>query len=378
MRLKDIEKLRAAALLMVLTGHLPVTVPPLLIHGYTGVVIFFMISGYVCCLSLERAQEGYAKSARPRLYSTLEFYIARFFRVIPLILIWLMIYFLCSQVTIFLGGSYGDTERFLKELSWWNTGLYNYYFAYSGAPGLFGHMWSMAIELQFYLFLPIFYLVLPNAKTRKIGCVCLIALSFVFLAMTPDSVAGKLTHTQMGSLFIGMLIYLNREQWKEPLFLRKITRARKWIGGGLLIAIFIIPYWMDGTASPGVKYAIYYVLGGALLYTAQLDNGWYVSGKRITALSLKVATVSFSTYVSHILLFSCIYYNLYVYVLLPVCPWLTTDGGIALQAVGLICCAMGIGWLSTILIEKPYAIYSKKVTMNLQNRLLKNVGGTGK
>ena len=237
-------------------------------------------------------------------------------------------------------------------------------------------MWSMAIELQFYLFLPLFYLVLPTKKARSIGCVCMITLSFVFLAMTPDEVAGKLTHTQMGSFFIGVLLYTNRERWEEPGVFKKKPHIKKWITGILLVVIFIVPYWMDGIAEPWVKYAVYYVLGAILLYTAQLDTEWYLNGKRITAWSLRMASLSFSTYVSHILLFSCVYYNLYMMVLQPKFPWLATGGGIVLQAVVLLCCALGIGWLSSELIEKPYATYSKKVISNLRIKFLNNVGGT--
>ncbi len=377
MRIKDIEKLRAMALLMVLFGHLPVAIPPLFIHGYTGVVLFFIISGYVCCLSFEKSISNYQK--HPRIYATVEFYIARLFRVIPVILIWLLIYFVCAHFVNYLGGAYGDTVRFIKELGWWNSGLYNYHFAYSKMPGLFGHMWSMAIELQFYLFLPLFYLVLPTKKLRNIISICLIVLSFVFLAITEEDVSGKLTHTQMGSLFIGVFLYTNRTALKElQIFINKPI-LKKIITGACLIGIFILPYWLDGNVSSVIKYLIFYVIGGGLVYTAQLDTGWYPSSPKITAFLLKIASVSFSTYVSHILLFSCVYYNLYTLVLLPACPWLSTSGGIVLQVISLLCLSLFVGWLSSELIEKPYAVYGKKIIektrTRIQNMNKKIIGG---
>jgi len=46
-KLQEIEILRAISIIMVLFGHLPFELPSHLARGYTGVTLFFVISGYV-------------------------------------------------------------------------------------------------------------------------------------------------------------------------------------------------------------------------------------------------------------------------------------------------------------------------------------------
>ena len=349
MRVKDIEKLRAFALLMVLFGHMPIAVPDLLIHGYTGVTLFFIISGYVCCLSFEKSMGRF--EMHKQFNSCIEFYLSRFFRVVPVIVIWLLVYSFIGQLTNYLGGTYGDTVRFFKEIGWWNTGLYNYYFAYSRMGGMFGHLWSMAIELQFYLMLPIFYCILSSPRKRVFGSIFMIVVSLIFLAITPDEYAGKLTHTQMGSIFLGVLLYNIRGRLHFVISIP--CKWKKMITTFLLIAIFVLPAYLDGRALP--------IIGGALVYLAQLDSGWYIDGKIVTKYLLKIAKVLFSTYVSHVLLYSCIYYNLYTYIILPLYPWLATEIGVAVQIIILLFLPLCIGELSNQLIEKPFMLYSKKI-----------------
>ena len=63
-RLDEIQKLRAFALVFCCMGHFPFAVNRLLIHGYTGVTIFFVISGYVCTRSFLKTFEQYSDSLK--------------------------------------------------------------------------------------------------------------------------------------------------------------------------------------------------------------------------------------------------------------------------------------------------------------------------
>ena len=177
-RNEEIQKLRVFALIMACMGHFPFAMPDLLVHGYTGVTIFFVISGYVCALSYQRTLEQYKTSPAPRACTAVEFWLSRVFRVFPVIIVWLLVYFLTGQYLNIIGGSYGDLKRWFKEIGWWLSGAYNYHYAMSQMPGLFGHFWSLAIEIQFYAILPLFFAAFrKQGSTQIAACIAIIVLS---------------------------------------------------------------------------------------------------------------------------------------------------------------------------------------------------------
>lgn len=274
------------ALVMCCMGHFPFALPDILIHGYTGVTIFFVISGYVCAMSYANTFARYHENAENAQYkkTALEFWLSRFFRVIPVTSVWLLLYFFVGHCINYLGGSYGDVSRWMREFKWWFSGLYNYFFAYSRVPGLFGHFWTMAIEIQFYLLLPLFFSVFRTRRARSCACIVIILLSStLFRIWTPPEAIGLVTHTQLDSLFLGVLIFLWRDDWK-PAFLHRVPQNIRILASVvLLLAIYLLPAWLDRAASPMIKYPIYTALAGTLLYLAQLDDGWiFGKGAKLT------------------------------------------------------------------------------------------------
>ena len=367
MKIREIEKLRAAALLMVILGHMPIRMPDILVHGYTGVSIFFVISGYVNCHSFENALRRYEDHTGLR--AALDYWVSRFFRVVPVVGIWLLLYFVCGHITGALGGSYGDTARFLKEYRWWLGGFYNYHFALSRMGGLFGHLWTMAVEIQFYLFLPFFYLIFRSRKAKGAVCAVLIALACAARFFTPDDLAGKLTHTQMDSLFAGVMLYLYRDRLHFGALDRVPGAAKKAVGACMILALFLLPWRMDYFVSAALRYPVFTLLAAVLVYLAQLDQGWIMGSGGVTErIALWAAGVSFSTYISHVLLYSCVYYNFFELVLKTRFPWLTGRKGTALQALFLVLAALAVGALSRFFIEKPYAMLGKSVMTKYRDR----------
>lgn len=384
-KLDEIQKLRAFALFMCCMGHFPFALPNMLVHGYTGVTIFFVISGYVCTRSYlhsfsiccgsklsDRPIDAVSNRKKdPYLCSALDFWVSRFFRVIPVIVIWLMIFFLVGQMINYLGGSYGDLGRWVKEFKWWFSGAYNYFYAYGRMPGLFGHFWTMAIELQFYLALPFFFFVFRNRRSQTIACVVLILLSStLFRALTPPEFAGLLTHTQMDSLFLGVLICLWTDEWRPKCLFRVHPAVKVLLSTALILTIYLLPAKLDFTATPIVKYPIFTALAGLLLYLAQLDDGWIMGkNKRAGDFLLKIADVSFSVYLLHVLVFSGLYAFVYYNCLLPRYPQLASHFWVAVQVLVLALVCYWLGKVSVALIERPYAEYGKRVVERMRKTL---------
>ena len=144
-----LDGLRAVAVLAVVLYHLNVGWAS---GGLLGVGVFFVLSGYLITdlLLAEREREGAIALGR--------FWLRRARRLLPalwvmLVVVTLWIAFLVpSQVA----GVRGDLVAALLYFSnWWYAFQHVSYFASFGAPSPLGHLWSLAVEEQFYLVWPL-------------------------------------------------------------------------------------------------------------------------------------------------------------------------------------------------------------------------------
>ena len=172
---KEIQGLRAIAVLSVVLFHFGLYG---LEGGYLGVDIFFVISGYLIGQIIMKDLES-------NQFSISHFYKNRAVRLFPNLLLML---FASVIVSWFLLRPY-DFFQFGKSLQF--SGLYVTNIVFSKQQGYFDisrelkpllHTWSLSIEEQFYLFLPIFLILIKKLTLRSkllmIGCV--IACSFAY------------------------------------------------------------------------------------------------------------------------------------------------------------------------------------------------------
>jgi peptidoglycan/LPS O-acetylase OafA/YrhL len=134
-----LDGLRALSVTLVLTSHSGDALwEPL--HGYLGVTIFFVISGFLITTLLLREE---ALAGRVSLW---RFYTRRVFRIFPLYFLALAVF--SALVLLFRLGN--DPDAFAERLPLLAT--YNGEFAGSGT---FSHSWSLGIEEKFYLVWPL-------------------------------------------------------------------------------------------------------------------------------------------------------------------------------------------------------------------------------
>ena len=150
----EIDGLRALAVVAVVLYHSHL---PFLVGGYAGVDVFFAISGYVVISSLHREQ------ARRGRVDWIRFGIRRARRLLPLL--WLTVMAsLALAYWLFL--PFGEFQRFCKSAIAALTMSANLFFWQFGgsyfSPGIeqspLMHLWSLSVEEQFYLLLPIVFL----------------------------------------------------------------------------------------------------------------------------------------------------------------------------------------------------------------------------
>ena len=168
-----LDNLRAFAIIMVFLFHYPrwfdhpAWFPDVLKFGWTGVDLFFVLSGFLI------ASQLCAQIKKEGSFSMKEFYIKRFFRILPVYYFVLAMYFVFPVLS-------GD--QLLPPLWKFLTFTHNLGFTDFDTHRAFGVVWSLCVEEHFYLLLPItlvFLLKIDNFKNTYLLLVILFMIGFL-------------------------------------------------------------------------------------------------------------------------------------------------------------------------------------------------------
>ncbi|NKB56668.1 MAG: acyltransferase family protein [Alphaproteobacteria bacterium] len=169
-RLHGLDHLRAAAIVLVLLFHYHVyygvpaafLVPgfkALVLFGWSGVDLFFVLSGYLIGDKLFRDA---AQSGSVRVWT---FYLNRAFRILPAYFVTLAIYFLFTEL---------QEGRALQPL--WRFLTFTQNIPIDLFANTFSHAWSLCVEEHFYLIFPVALYFLYAKKLQRQGIYVLLAL----------------------------------------------------------------------------------------------------------------------------------------------------------------------------------------------------------
>jgi peptidoglycan/LPS O-acetylase OafA/YrhL len=172
----DIDGLRAVAVLLVIACHLGAFS---MWGGFIGVDVFFVISGYlISSVILTEIEES--------RFSLAAFYERRIRRIIPALVVTLFVttifacYFLLPfQLIDFAKSLLAATFSFSNI---YFLGTSNYFSNNDAKPLL--HTWSLAVEEQFYIFFPLFLMLVRRywRGNFKSAVVSVAAVSFLLSA----------------------------------------------------------------------------------------------------------------------------------------------------------------------------------------------------
>jgi len=227
-RVVELDGLRGLAVLLVLINHFNKDWLP---GGFIGVDVFFVLSGYVVTLSVFR------RKLLNNGNTIIEFYKRRFLRILPALIVCVLMTTLFSVLFI--------PKAWLSQ-SIETTGIWSIiggsniaqivtndgYFAPSSEFNPFTHTWSLGIEEQFYLLIPI---VLIALRPRKIAFVVglLSIASFIIALMCTSSnpnFAFYSLMTRFWELGVGVLLAIfavnNIYTHKFLSFLRHLGQCR--------------------------------------------------------------------------------------------------------------------------------------------------------
>ncbi len=231
--LPGIDGLRAISVLAVLAfhhyfigGHEQGFAP----GGFLGVEVFFVVSGYLITslLLAERRKTGGVSLTR--------FWFRRARRLLPALFVMLAVVILYAL--LFLPDSINtlksNTIAALSYTSnWWLVISHQSYASEAGRPGLLKHLWSLAIEEQFYLLWPPLLVVGLRKLGRKRMLITMLSVALASSVLMAIVVTGSInaayysTWTRLSGLLLGSMM-----------------------------AFFFAPYQIRGHAARGARYAL--------------------------------------------------------------------------------------------------------------------------
>lgn len=287
-RLIFLDVMRGIASLSVFLAH----VGPLLDEGFNrikiytfdagqfGVLLFFLCSGFLIPLTLERQN------------SLAQFWVGRLARLFPLY--WLVIGVVISIVTIWPGAASLNGEAntvFLRDpfgLILANMSMLQEILGY---PHIMGVFWTLTIEMVFYLILSLLFWLRVMPRLLWLCTALFITTAIIGpldLALGRPIVLGRLTDFSM--LFGGFVL--------QQFFSGKLSRRSFGILMALLVCAMVSSAYCEAVAMPTMLLAVPRILerlGAMSLFGLILARG---KGYRPNIFSA-IGTISYSLYLSH-------------------------------------------------------------------------------
>ena len=245
----DVDGLRAVAVLGVVIYH---AFPSVLTGGFTGVDVFFVISGYLISGILYKAQQDGS-------FSFKEFYARRIRRLFPALITMLVLTLAYGWMMLLpgefqqLGEHTAAGTLFIQNFVFWQeTG----YFGIQANLKPLLNLWSLAVEEQFYIIFPLLMLLLWKRMRAKwqLAAVMgfLLVASFIANVMMSyqNVTADFFLLPYRGWEFLGgsLLAWWHYDKGHEG----ESPKHREWVSGAGLILLVLSMTWIHpGDPHPG-------------------------------------------------------------------------------------------------------------------------------
>jgi peptidoglycan/LPS O-acetylase OafA/YrhL len=340
-----IEFFRGIAAMMVLLAHYAQFITSgrtLLNFFFTGVDLFFVISGFV-----------FGKAIFSGNIFIKSYLIRRFFRIYPLYLVALLIYYmLCSGIG-------PKNYYFVRHFFFLHT-TSSVEEAFFFNPAF----WSLPVEIEFYLFLPCMVYI----QRLKYGLSALFIFSFVlkiFIALDvyiglqiPKILAVHLTGI-LPEFFIGIYMYRILILKKHPV--SRLVNLSSFLSGMLMIAVlsgYFVIYGnagLENNPALGGMFGFLSALGYALMMVPFISRNIRNDQSTFIKTAIFLGSISYSVYLIH---------NAVPHILGRM--GMASKGGIFFLASLLLSIAVSI-FLNKC-IEEPFRMYGRRLSLALVNK----------
>lgn len=238
--IKGLDGIRTIAVIAVILYHLS---PFRFQGGFLGVPIFFVVSGYLITdLLFQEFQQNQTIDIKG-------FYIRRVKRLYPGLVA--MVLSTAAYITLFARDLTANLKaviatNFTYVYNWYQISHHESYFDKFGNQSPFTHLWSLSIEGQFYLFWPLFILVMIKVFKKKqpiidtiliMVLVSALEMAFMYHAGSDPSRVYYGTDTRMFSILLGAGLAV---VWPSTALKEKLRRKPRIILDVVGLAAFVL------------------------------------------------------------------------------------------------------------------------------------------
>lgn len=329
---QDIQGLRAIAVLAVVIFHI---VPFGLTGGYLGVDVFFVISGYVISLKIQR-------DVQQKQFSVTHFYLARMKRLLPALLLMLLVTTLVATALLLPSELQQYSVNLLASVFFVSNFMLmaqDGYFSQSSENNPLLHLWSLAVEEHYYLFFPVFFVWLLR-KPLQLQAWMLVALTVLLFAAGigwvayDRDVAFYLSPLRFYQFLAGVICACYLPSFSQ------LPKLRAWLAvSSLLLLIGCFWLYSKSTPSPGWPSLLPTVATMILLHSAHQSS--LLNLVLSNRLMVTLGNASYSVYLWH--------WPLIVFYKLSVSMQMNLSKILLLLSLSIV-----IGYISWRFIEQPF------------------------
>jgi peptidoglycan/LPS O-acetylase OafA/YrhL len=322
--------------------------------GWLGVDLFFVLSGFLITDILLNT------SGQPRFLRN--FYVRRILRIFPLYYLTLIVFFILFPLFNYTSL---NLDYYLKNQSWFWTYLQNWLFIFNPPPNdteALNHLWSLAVEEQFYLVWPFVILLLKKPKHILYLLVVLligvVTLRFVFWTYKIENLAyyNLYTFSRIDGICIGSMLAVLRKI--NP---RSINRYFTLIVLSLAVLNFVFYFFNKENrfSYPYLAiagYTTFAIIFGLLVNEGVERSNVFVNKVFNFQLLKFFGTISYSLYVFH--------WPLYLMLSPYLERWFAQNQNLIaapiLTSITSTLLAVLLAWLSFQFFEKPFLLLKKR------------------
>jgi peptidoglycan/LPS O-acetylase OafA/YrhL len=254
-RIPSLDGLRAISIVLVMLSHLVkwkhIPGASLQAYGALGVHVFFVLSGFLITNLLLQEHE------RSSTIGLKNFYVRRAFRIFPAAFVFLAVV-MCL---------------YWRNIHWTHVAAAVFYVANLdlSRPWIFGHLWSLSIEEQFYLLWPFALKKWHRHRVRILLCVFVgtpIFRALLYAVKARGALVASLP-VFADQLAIGCLL---------AIFAKRLPRIPNYVAVLMTVAAILLPWYPATSASRSLvmlfvlRPLLHISIAGIVLYVIQVPN----------------------------------------------------------------------------------------------------------
>lgn len=283
----DIDGLRAIAIGLVVLFH---AMPQGFTGGFIGVDIFFVVSGYLITNIIVQQLNHDNFSLRVFYYRRIN----RLFPALILVLSFSLIagwFFLVADEFVELNNHVASATTFISNFTYWSE---SGYFEKNSNEKILLHLWSLAVEEQFYIVWPIVLMLLVSFRKSN-GIILLLVVSFGFNIYYYDldpSLNFYSPFTRAWQLLAGAWLATNRDKYTN--IDSTIQNSLSILG---VLIILVATFFLSKTSQYPGYLALAPVVGAVLVISSQ--DAWFNRKILSNKIFILVGLVSYPLYLWH-------------------------------------------------------------------------------